>query len=90
MNNIELMMRAIEEEWTRIDILRAEKTPNSPAIDSCLTETDKLKQQFSDSSDTTEICEWCKKSCHGHWTMFGGQFYFKNESDATLFSLRWQ
>lgn len=82
--SIDTALRAIEENWIQVDILRAEKNED-------LDEKQKAEQKssFRGADRSQEIFEWCKKSCQAEWVMAGGRFYFKEDKDATMFSLRW-
>jgi hypothetical protein len=35
------------------------------------------------------IKEWCKVHCNDQWIEISGNFYFKHQEDALLFSLKW-
>ena len=35
------------------------------------------------------IYDWCEKNCTGRWAGLVTWFIFENESDRTLFMLRW-
>jgi len=35
------------------------------------------------------VFNWCEDNVQHEWAYWGGKFYFKVESDAVLFTLRW-
>ena len=77
-------LRALEEGWIKVDLLGRERADE---LDD--KERTKLKEEYGSKHDTFEVFKWCKANCQGEFVMFGGKYYFKQDSDATMFSLRW-
>jgi len=44
---------------------------------------------LDNSAEAVEIVEWCCDYCKGRWDMNAGIFYFEDDKDAMLFTLRW-
>ena len=41
------------------------------------------------STQLQKVENWCKQYCNGEWVNVCSLFYFKEDKDVTLFSLRW-
>jgi hypothetical protein len=74
---------AVEEGWVKVDLL-AEKLDK----ESDPKERERLKEDYLNTHDAKSVNEWCKANC-GDYVMFGGKYYFKEDKDATWFSMRW-
>ena len=71
-------MRALDEGWTKISYDELD--------------TDSIRNYSSwvaHDPNSKMILEWCEKTCSNEWAEFAGKFFFKDEQDAIMFSLKW-
>jgi hypothetical protein len=74
----QVSLRAIEEGWTKINL-----------VELIYEDLKHYEAWRCYDERAPKILEWCAEQSQDKWCEFAGKFYFKNEQDAIMFTLRW-